>query len=280
MADAVKKGAEAVKDKVSGNGSLLNSSVSHACLWWNRLEVASGAGFEAHKAAAKDSDRSIGDRVGHGEWPMACLLGCYHSLSLSLFLGVDAVKDKLDEKKSEASKEVNKNAAENEAKSLVDTVKEKAAEAYVDRLTFPARSSPWEFCVQLQLRRWRRRRRRCQRFWLKLSKRKQPERMYKSWPSYDTGCFSFSYNYVAEKVSEATHAVTGEANKEVAKDSSQSVGTRAGAAVDAAKDKVNEKASEVKAEAHKQNLWKSIQSSSISEETSTTVVDLFFLNIC
>lgn len=62
------------------------------------------------------------------------------------------------------------------------------------------------------------------------------------------------YNYVAEKVSEATHAVTGDAHKEVAKDSNQSIGTRAGAAVDAAKDKVHEKASEVKAEAHKQNL--------------------------
>ena len=63
-----------------------------------------------------------------------------------------------------------------------------------------------------------------------------------------------SYNYVAEKVSEATHAVTGDANKEVAKDSNQSVGTRAGAAVDAAKDKVGETASAVKADAHKQNL--------------------------
>ena len=39
------------------------------------------------------------------------------------------MKDKFDEKKSEASKEVNKNAAEHEAKSLVETVKEKAAEA-------------------------------------------------------------------------------------------------------------------------------------------------------
>jgi hypothetical protein len=60
-----------------------------------------------------------------------------------------------------------------------------------------------------------------------------------------------SYNYVAEKVTEATHVVTGEANKEVAKDSNQSVGTRASAAVDAAKDKVQEKASEVKAETNK-----------------------------
>lgn len=42
----------------------------------------------------------------------------------------------------------------------------------------------------------------------------------------------FSYNYVAEKVSEATHAVTGDSNNTV-------------------KDKVNEKA-----EAHKPNLWR------------------------
>jgi len=60
MADAVKKGADAVKDKVS--------------------EVTSGASYEVNKAAAKDSDRSVGDRVSHG---------------------VDAVKDKVDEKKSE-----------------------------------------------------------------------------------------------------------------------------------------------------------------------------------
>ncbi len=63
-----------------------------------------------------------------------------------------------------------------------------------------------------------------------------------------------SYNYVAEKVSEATHAVTGDANKEVAKDSNQPIGTRASAAVDAAKDKVQEKTSAVKAEAHKESL--------------------------
>lgn len=45
--------------------------------------------------------------------------------------GVDAVKDKFDEKKSEVSKDANKNAAEHEAKGLVETMKEKAAEAYV-----------------------------------------------------------------------------------------------------------------------------------------------------
>jgi len=54
MAEAVKKGAEAVKDKAA--------------------EVTSGASHEAHKAAAKDSDRPIGDRASHA---------------------VDAVKDKI-----------------------------------------------------------------------------------------------------------------------------------------------------------------------------------------
>jgi len=58
MSDAVKHAADAAKDKVS--------------------ETASGASYEANKAAAKDSDRSVGDRISHG---------------------VDAVKDKIDEKK-------------------------------------------------------------------------------------------------------------------------------------------------------------------------------------
>ena len=67
MADAIKKGAEAVKDKVSGQctdgeGELGSTRVLRS------VEVASGASFEAHKAAAKDSDRSIGDRVSHGEY--------------------------------------------------------------------------------------------------------------------------------------------------------------------------------------------------------------------
>ncbi len=47
----------------------------------------------------------------------------------SISLGVDAVKDKVDEKKSELSKESNKDSAEHEAKGIVETVKEKAAEA-------------------------------------------------------------------------------------------------------------------------------------------------------
>jgi len=175
MADAIKKGAEAVKDKAS--------------------EVTSGASYEAHKHAAKDSDRSVGDRVCHG---------------------VDAAKDKFDEKKCEASKESNKSSAEHEAKGLVETVKEKAAEAYNYVAGGEGEGKGLVGTV----------------------KEKATE----------------AYNYVAEKVTEATHAVTGEANKEVAKDSNQSVGTRAGAAVDACKDKVHEKTSEVKAESHKQNL--------------------------
>jgi hypothetical protein len=89
----------------------------------------------------------------------------------------------------------------------------------------------------------------------KQSKKKLAKRMYFLFVQFQLiSSDHFSYNYVAEKVSEATHAVTGEANQEVAKDSDQPIGTRASAAVDAAKDKINEKASGVKAEAHKQNL--------------------------
>ncbi len=55
----------------------------------------------------------------------------YNVLKIIFFisLGVDAVKDKVDEKKSELSKESNKDSAEHEAKGIVETVKEKAAEA-------------------------------------------------------------------------------------------------------------------------------------------------------
>lgn len=31
------------------------------------VEVASGANYEVNKTAVKDSDRSIGDRIGHGK---------------------------------------------------------------------------------------------------------------------------------------------------------------------------------------------------------------------
>jgi len=106
--------------------------------------------------------------------------------------GVDAVKDKID-----VSKESNKNSAEHEAKSLVETVKEKAAGAY----NYVAGGEGDKGLVGTV-------------------KEKATE----------------AYNYVAEKVSEATHAVTGEANKDVAKDSNHSAGTRASAPVDAAKE--------------------------------------------
>ncbi len=43
--------------------------------------------------------------------------------------GLDAAKDKFDEKTSELSKESNQQGAENEAKGIVETVKEKAADA-------------------------------------------------------------------------------------------------------------------------------------------------------
>jgi len=176
MTDAVKYGAEAVKDKVS--------------------EVTSGASYEVNKTAAKDSDRSIGDRIGHG---------------------VDAVKDKFDEKKSEVSKDANKNAAEHEAKGLVETMKEKAAEAYnyvagaAAGVAGAAAGVAGEGGAIVGT-----------------VKEKATE----------------AYNYVAEKVSEATHAVTGDANKEVAKDSSQQ---SAGSRVDGVKDKLNEKLSDGKA---------------------------------
>jgi len=175
MSDTAKKVGDAAKDKVS--------------------EVASGASYEANKAAAKDSNRSVGDRVSHG---------------------VDAAKDKVDEKKAEASKDSNKDAAEQEAKGIVETVKEKAAEAY----HYVAGGEDGSKGL------------------VETVKDKATE----------------VYEYVAEKVSAGASAVSGEANQEVAKDSNQSIGTRAGAAVDAAKDKVNEKTSEVKAEAHKQHI--------------------------
>jgi hypothetical protein len=57
------------------------------------------------------------------------LADCLCQYELFAVLGADAGKDKNDEKKSEISKEGNKSAAEYEAKSLVDTVREKAAEA-------------------------------------------------------------------------------------------------------------------------------------------------------
>ncbi len=91
------------------------------------LEVTSGVSYEANKAVAKDSNQSVGDRVSSGEF--CGWIWLKKNESFFFGLGVDAVKDKFDEKKSEASKEANKHSAENEAKSLVETVKEKAAGA-------------------------------------------------------------------------------------------------------------------------------------------------------
>ncbi|CAF0910425.1 unnamed protein product [Didymodactylos carnosus] len=67
-------------------------------------EVSSGASYEANKSAAKDSDRTVGDRVGHG---------------------VDAAKDKIDEKSHEAKKEGHK-----EESGILGTAVEKVKDAY------------------------------------------------------------------------------------------------------------------------------------------------------
>lgn len=56
---------------------------------------------------------------------------------------------------------------------------------------------------------------------------------------------SFSYNFVAEKVSEATHAVTGDSNKDPTKESGFSITSRVSAVVEAVKDKAIEVKSEV-----------------------------------
>ena len=66
MADAIKKGADAVKDKASGKYPrwFLFSFISNISL---SVEVTSGTSYEANKSAAKDSDRSVGDRVSHGK---------------------------------------------------------------------------------------------------------------------------------------------------------------------------------------------------------------------
>ena len=63
MADAVKKGAQAAKDKVSGNRNSKCSCKSN-CIC---TEVTSGASYEANKAAAKDSNQPIGDRISSGK---------------------------------------------------------------------------------------------------------------------------------------------------------------------------------------------------------------------
>lgn len=69
MADAIKKGADAVKDKVSGNAAdFERGSLSQGIDL--SVEVSSGASYEANKSAAKDSNRSVGDRVTHGTYRM------------------------------------------------------------------------------------------------------------------------------------------------------------------------------------------------------------------
>lgn len=65
MVDAIKKGAEAIKDKISGNWPTFYNSSSTTCLF---LEVTSGVSFEANKAVAKDSNQSVGDRVSSGKF--------------------------------------------------------------------------------------------------------------------------------------------------------------------------------------------------------------------
>jgi hypothetical protein len=57
-------------------------------------------------------------------------LYCFFLITIVFFsAGLDAAKDKFDEKTSELSKESNQQGAENEAKGIVETVKEKAADA-------------------------------------------------------------------------------------------------------------------------------------------------------
>jgi len=65
---------------------------------------------------------------------------------------------------------------------------------------------------------------------------------------------SNAYNFVAEKVSEATSGASYEANKEKVKDSDNTLGERVGAGFSAVGDKVEEKSHKAKAEAHKEAL--------------------------
>jgi len=65
---------------------------------------------------------------------------------------------------------------------------------------------------------------------------------------------SNTYNYVAEKIHEATSAGSYEANKEKVKDSDNTVGERVGAGFSAVGDKIEQKAHKAKAEAHKEAL--------------------------
>ncbi|CAF1066649.1 unnamed protein product [Rotaria sordida] len=118
--------------------------------------------------------------------------------------GTDATKDNVDEKKSETSKEPHRNSVEQDVKSFVDAVKEKATEAYNYVAGGEGEGKGLVGTV----------------------KEKAAE----------------AYNYVAEKVTEATHAVAGDAQKDVAKDSNQSSGTPTNVTADATSNKVDEKA--------------------------------------
>ncbi|CAF1637026.1 unnamed protein product [Rotaria magnacalcarata] len=112
----------------------------------------------------------------------------------------DAVKDKTDENKSEAGKESTKTSVEQDVKSFVEAVKEKAAGAFNFVAGGEGEGKGLVGTV----------------------KEKAAE----------------AYHYVTEKVTEATHVVTGDSHKEVIKDSSQSSVT----------DKANEPVNEAEAQ--------------------------------
>ena len=66
MADAIKKGAEAVKDKVSGNWPTFHSSSLSTTRIF--IEVTAEASYEGNKAVAKDSNLPLGDRISGGKF--------------------------------------------------------------------------------------------------------------------------------------------------------------------------------------------------------------------
>ncbi|CAM4927093.1 unnamed protein product [Rotaria socialis] len=115
--------------------------------------------------------------------------------------GGDAVKDKTDENKFETGKESTKSSVEQDVKNFVEAVKEKAAGAFNFVAGGEGEGKGLVGTV----------------------KEKAAE----------------AYHYVAEKVTEATHVVTGDSNKEVIKDSSQSSVTAA-AVTDKPDEQVNE----------------------------------------
>merc|ERR1739848_424562 len=62
-------------------------------------------------------------------------------------------------------------------------------------------------------------------------------------------------NFVSDKVQQAAHRTSKEANKEVAKDSNAPIGTRASAAKDAVGDKAKESKHDAKGDAHKEAIY-------------------------